>query len=161
MTSISIIPARELRLTTTSLSAARLEDGRPRRTTLASMQRPVLDLEVAFEDRVQRFLPVGEGDVGDEAEAAEVDADDRQAERRERAGDAQHGAVAAHDDAEFGAPRQRLQRPGATICLDQDVIPRRFSQRAIWSRISASPSVWGRPNRAMVLKRAVIRRITP
>ena len=39
--------------------------------------------------------------------------------------------------------------------------PRRFNHRAIWSRIPVKPSVCGRPNSATVLKRAVMRRITP
>ena len=65
-------------------------------------QGPSLLDEASVEYRADRRLHVGERDVGEEPEAALVDADQRQVEGRDLARDRQHRAVAAHDDDDVG-----------------------------------------------------------
>ena len=47
-------------------------------------------------------MPAQKGNVGDEPETAEIDADQGHAMGREFPGNAQHGAVTAHDDGQIG-----------------------------------------------------------
>ncbi len=58
----------------------------------------VVRLVAAAQHRRQRLRHLVEGEVGHEPEAAVVDADQRHAERREFAGDAEHRAVATQHD---------------------------------------------------------------
>ena len=69
---------------------------------------PAFLVVLALEDGRQRRRELVEGDVGDEAEPALVDADQRQTVAREPAGDAEHGAVAADDDGDVAGLAQRL-----------------------------------------------------
>lgn len=76
--------------------------------------RAVLFLEVAGQHRRQRLAELPGGDIGDEAEPALVDADQRHRMRRQFAGDAEHRAVAADHHrqvaalAELGGAQRRV-----------------------------------------------------
>ncbi len=75
-------------------------------------QAAVVFLVFAGQHRDQRGLEVVERDVGDEAEPAPVDADQRDAEGRELPADAEHGAVAADHQAEVALLADLLDREG-------------------------------------------------
>ena len=66
-------------------------------------QRALLDRVLAVEDRADAALHVVVADVGHEADAALVDADQRHAVAHQVARGGEHGAVAADDDREVGA----------------------------------------------------------
>jgi len=100
-------------------------------------QHAVFDLEAALEHPGKRCVRVLQGDVGDEAQAPVVDADQRHAIRREMAAGAQHGAVAAHDHGQRGGLADFLERgdgifgqPGIArrVRVDQHM-PARLRQR--------------------------------
>ena len=98
------------RLTTDVVEREALEERLPSRTTSPSSMRALLVLVLAGEHRRRarsRMSP--SGDVGDEAEPALVDADQRRAVARELARDAEHRAVAADHDRR-GRMRAELRR---------------------------------------------------
>ena len=55
------------------------------------------------------------GNVGEEAEPALVDADQRNVERRQAPRDREHRAVAAEDDRDVGVRSERLRRRGREV----------------------------------------------
>jgi hypothetical protein len=125
-------------------------------------QAAVVFLVLAGQHRDQRGLVVVERNVGDEAEPAAVDADQRNAVAGELPADAEHGAVAADHQAEVAAladflDRQRLvarERRGAVVgvvflacrALDEHLATLRFEEGAdaLPSRRRAHPPVRGR-----------------
>ncbi len=104
----STMPAVAPRLTITSLRAKLSKIVGAVALHAAFEHRPLLLVELAGEDRRQRGLEVVERDVGDEAEPALVDADQRRAVAGEPAGDAEHGAVAAEDDGDVAGGAERV-----------------------------------------------------
>ena len=85
-----------------------LEDAGAVALDVALEHRPLLFVVLALEDGGERRLVAAEGDVGDEAEPALVDADERRAVAGELAGDAEHRAVAAEDDRDVAGGAEGL-----------------------------------------------------
>ena len=77
---------------------------------LGGEQQPRLGDVLAVEDRADGVEHGVERDVGEEAEPALIDADQRHVERRQRARDVEHGAVAADHDGQIGELAGSLQR---------------------------------------------------
>ena len=71
----------------------------------------------ASEDVIESAVDVGEGEVGEEAEAAGVDADKRDLPRDEGASGVEEGAVAADDDAEIHVPPSGNGQGGRIILI--------------------------------------------
>ena len=94
------------RLTTTSFMASASNTQCAVAHHLRVHQAAVVFLVLAAQHGGQRGLVVVERDVGDEAQPALVDADQRHAVARQLAADAQHGAVAADHQAEIALLRR-------------------------------------------------------
>jgi len=75
-------------------------------------QRACLFHVTPVEHRGQRAFHIGERDVGQESEAALIDADQRHIERREPASDRQHRAVATDSDRKLGVASELFRRRG-------------------------------------------------
>ena len=102
-TAHSIMLPSEPRLTTTSFSASASSRSPLARADRRGEQRaPLLDV-AAVEHRVERGLHPRQRNVGQEAQAALVDADQRHVVRRQLARDREHRAVAAQHDREVGS----------------------------------------------------------
>jgi hypothetical protein len=94
-----------------------LEDASPSRSTWPSSIARCSSSCSPSRIAPRRRLVADEGDVGDEAEPALVDADERRAVAGELAGDAEHRAVAAEDDGDVagGAERRGVERGPAAM----------------------------------------------
>ena len=112
VTAQSIMPPSAPRFTTTSFERERLvavavgthDDGREQRS-------PFFEIPPG-QHGVKRRLHPGERNVGQESQAALVDADQRHVERRQPARDREHRAVAAQHDRQVGARRPFGRRRG-------------------------------------------------
>ena len=135
------------------------------RSTVGGEQRAALLDVAAVEHRAERVLHAGERDVGEEAEPALVDADQRHVERRQLARDRQHRAVAAEHDGEVGggpsasAIDDRIHRRRWAMCavsvVERDLRGRaRRGTSARRDSGSARPGLAWRPTSATRAKRA-------
>ena len=109
----STMPAVAPRLTITSLRAKPSKIVAPSRSTPPSSMARCSSSYSPSSIGGERLGEPVEGDVGDEAEPALVDADQRRAVAGELAGDAEHGAVAAEHDRDVAGGAQRARRRGA------------------------------------------------
>ena len=93
-----------------------LEDARAVALDVALEHGALLVLEIAGQDGCERALVLAQADVGDEAQAPLVDADERRAVAGELAGDAEHGAVTADDDGDVARFAERARgEPGVGV----------------------------------------------
>ena len=77
---------------------------------LGREQRAALLDVAARQHGVERLFRARDGNVGEEAQAPLIDADQRHVERRESPRDREHRAVAADDDRDVRAGRERFRR---------------------------------------------------
>ena len=116
------------------------------RTISRVEQRALLEAVFAVEDRADAGLHVAMADVGHEAEAPLVDADQRHVVPDEVARGGEHGAVAADHDGEVGSSRRsrrsrcRARRAPAAVSFSMKTSQPRFSRKASSSRSDAAIS---------------------
>ena len=103
----------------------------PPRRIRPSMRHPLVDRELAGDDALQDGLEVAGLGLGQEADLAEVDAEDRDVDLGHGPGRAQERAVAAeHDQARRSSGSSRTQRSMSPACAAQSSMPRTAHQPA-------------------------------
>ena len=114
----SISRERAVLVTTTSLSAIWVSYGAAFADRGRTQHQAVFDVRAAGDGRFERRVELGQRDLGQKSEAAEVDAEDRNRQSRfaDTVGHAQQRAVAAEHEHHIDLPDQRFlveHRPAA------------------------------------------------